>query len=213
MISNRLQAIAAFIPPAKRIVDVGCDHGYIIIEAFQKYQIESAVALDNKAGPLSKAFNNIRGYGFFDRVNFVLSECLEQFYAQADAFILSGMGGLNIINIINNGLDKLGQARLIIQANRHAFEVRTYLTNQGYYLVNEELIFEGGKYYEIELFEKTEEPVFYHEDELYFGPLLLARKSEIFMNKLRHDLRILKAISHPMPKHLKTIKRIEEILC
>ncbi|MGD9604547.1 MAG: tRNA (adenine(22)-N(1))-methyltransferase TrmK [Bacilli bacterium] len=213
MISNRLQAIASFIPPAKKIVDVGCDHGYLIIEAFEKYQIDFAVALDNKQGPLSKAIDNIRGYDFFEKVNFILSDGLNQFYAKADAFIFAGMGGLTIIDIIKRGIEKISDASLIIQANRHTPEVRTFLSRMGYGIVNEQLVFEDGKYYEICLFKKSQGIVSYNENEILFGPIFLLKKEEIFFNKLRNDLRILKEIPYQTKKNVDLIKRIEEILC
>ncbi|MGD9887328.1 MAG: tRNA (adenine(22)-N(1))-methyltransferase TrmK [Bacilli bacterium] len=211
MISIRLQTIASFIPPAKRIADVGCDHGYVIIEAFQKYQIESAVALDNKTGPLSKAIDNIRGFDFFDRINFVLSEGLDQFYAKVDAFIFAGMGGLTIIDIIKNGLSKIGDAKLIIQANSHMADVRLFLNDLGFMIKNEEIVFEGGKYYELASFEKGEFRK-YSEEEIFFGPLLLKRKNELFLNKIRNDLRIYQAIPKKTLKIQKLINKIEDLL-
>lgn len=213
MISKRLQTIASLIPPAKRMVDVGCDHGYVIIEAFQHYQVESAVALDNKSGPLSKAFDNIKGYDFFDRVNFILSDGLKNFYVAADCFVFAGIGGLKIVEIIKDGFQKLGEANIIVQANRHTAKVRTFLSNMQYVIKEERVVYEDDKYYEILLFEKTNTNIDYTKNEIEFGPILLKRREEAFLNKLRNDLRILQQIPHKTQSNLETQKRIEEILC
>ena len=41
MISERIKTLAALVPPAKSLADVGCDHGYLLVEAFQKYGYHS----------------------------------------------------------------------------------------------------------------------------------------------------------------------------
>ena len=52
MISERIKTLAALVPPAKSLADVGCDHGYLLVEAFQKHGLDYAVAIDNKELPL-----------------------------------------------------------------------------------------------------------------------------------------------------------------
>ena len=76
MISERLKFIASLIPPAKTLADVGCDHGLLIIEAFEKYGLEYAVAIDNKEQPLKSAHENIKKHPFFPKVRFSLSDGL-----------------------------------------------------------------------------------------------------------------------------------------
>ena len=73
MISKRLQEIAKYVYPYKKIADVGCDHGYLIIEAIKKYNVTNCIAIDNKEGPLNVAKYNITNVGYLDKVRFSLS--------------------------------------------------------------------------------------------------------------------------------------------
>ncbi|HBP25605.1 MAG TPA: hypothetical protein DD618_01450, partial [Acholeplasmatales bacterium] len=141
MISQRLQTIASFLPPAKTIADVGCDHGFLIIEGFLKHHLEKAIAIDNKPMPLAKAKNNLLGYDFFNRVDFVLSDGLENLTSEVDAIILTGMGGMTVIGILSRDFSKIGNSRLIVQANRDVMEVRKFLAERGYAIINENVIF------------------------------------------------------------------------
>jgi tRNA (adenine22-N1)-methyltransferase len=213
MISLRLQAIASFLPPAKTIADVGCDHGFLIIEGFLKHHLEKAVAIDNKPLPLAKAKNNLLGYDFFDRVDFILSNGLENLASEVDAIILAGMGGMTVIGILSDHFSKIGKSRLIIQANRDVMEVRKFLAERGYAIADEKVIFEDRKFYEICVFEKSLQPVVYSENELQFGPVLLQKRDDAFLSKLRNDLRILTAIQFQTEENQKRIKDIKEILC
>jgi tRNA (adenine22-N1)-methyltransferase len=213
MISLRLQAIASFLPPAKTIADVGCDHGFLIIEGFLKHHLERAVAIDNKPLPLAKAKNNLLGYDFFDRVDFILSDGLENLASEVDAIILAGMGGMTVIGILSDHYSKIGKSRLIIQANRDVMEVRKFLAERGYAIRDEKVIFEDRKFYEICVFEKSLKPVVYSENELQFGPILLQKRDDAFLSKLRNDLRILTAIQFQTEENQKRIKDIKEILC
>jgi len=213
MISLRLQTIASFLPPAKTIADVGCDHGFLIIEGFLKHHLEKAVAIDNKPLPLAKAKNNLLGYDFFDRVDFILSDGLENLVSEVDAIILAGMGGMTVIEILSDHFSKIGKSRLIIQANRDVMEVRKYLAERGYAIMDEKVIFEDRKFYEICVFEKSLQPVVYSENELQFGPVLLQKRDDAFLSKLRNDLRILTAIQFQTEENQKRIKDIKEILC
>lgn len=213
MISQRLQAIASFLPPSKSIADVGCDHGFLIIEGFLKYSLEKAVAIDNKPLPLGKAKSNLFGYDFFDRVDFILSDGLENLNSEVDAIILAGMGGMTVIGILSKDFSKIGNSRLIVQANRDVMEVRRFLSERDFAIVDEKIIFEDKKYYEICVFEKSSEAVSYSDKELRFGPVLLKKHEDVFLSKLRNDLRILTAISFQTQENQKRIREIKEILC
>jgi tRNA (adenine22-N1)-methyltransferase len=213
MISERLQAIASFLPPAKTIADVGCDHGFLIIEGFLKHHLEKAIAIDNKPMPLAKAKNNLLGYDFFERVDFILSDGLENLTSEVDAIILAGMGGMTVMEILSKNFSKIGKSRLIIQANRDVLEVRKFLAERGYGIIDEKVIFEDRKFYEICVFEKSAQPVVYTENEFHFGPVLLQKRDDVFLSKLRNDLRVLTAINFQTEENQKKIKNIKEILC
>ncbi|MFR2215632.1 MAG: tRNA (adenine(22)-N(1))-methyltransferase TrmK [Ruminococcus sp.] len=54
-LSLRLSAIADLVTEGNRLVDVGCDHGYLPVYLIQQKKIPSAIAMDVRKGPLSRA--------------------------------------------------------------------------------------------------------------------------------------------------------------
>ena len=94
--NNRIKEIAKYIRPYKKIADVGCDHGYLIVEAFKNHEIDYAIAIDNKQGPLDSAKYNILKYGFNNNVRFSLSSGISDIDDDTEVVIIAGMGGLLI---------------------------------------------------------------------------------------------------------------------
>lgn len=212
MLSKRIKAIAAFIPPAKRIADVGCDHGYLIIEAFRCHGIAFAVAIDNKKGPLSSAVKNISSFPFYPRVRFSLSDGLSDLKEEVDAIIVSGIGGHNALDIIRSGREKVRDARLIILANRDLATLRAGLAGLRLAITKEEVIKDGHRFYEIIEFTPVDYIPSYTATECRFGPLLLAGKSPVFREKLACELSRYRKIKADAPEIETKINEIEEIL-
>ena len=61
-ISNRLKEIGNLITNAEVVVDVGCDHALLPIYLVLNNKSLSAIAVDNKIGPLNSAKENIKEY-------------------------------------------------------------------------------------------------------------------------------------------------------
>lgn len=212
MISNRLKEIAKYLKSAKILADVGCDHGYLIIEGFLNYSLEYAYAIDNKEGPLNNAIKNIKEYDFKNKVEFLLSDGLEKLTQEVDTVVFAGMGGLLINNLLKKDFKKLKNARIIIQANRNSKEVREFLTSKQYEIVNESIIYEDNFFYEIIIFEKTNKILSYFEDELLYGPILLKNKDNLLKEKLLFELSLYEHITKKPQKIIKKIKKIKELL-
>lgn len=189
MISERLKLIASLIPPAKRVADVGCDHGYLLWEAFEKHGLEYAVAIDNKEGPLRAAMNNLKGRPFFKNIRFSLSDGLADLKeGEVEGVVIAGMGGITITEILAKGLDKHRGLKYILQANKNLYELRKFLYEAGMEIASEKIIFEDGQYYEIIVSETAKKPLHYDDDDLLFGPVLRKEKPELFLKKLREEL-------------------------
>ena len=212
MISKRIKEIAKYLKGKKILADVGCDHGYLIIEGFHNYNISRAYAIDNKEMPLDNARTNIIKYDFFENVEFLLSDGLAKMEDYFDVVVFAGMGGLLIIELLEKDFKKLNDSRIVIQANRNTYEVRKFLTEKGYLIYDESIVFEDNKYYEIIVFEKTDHPYIYNTNQLIFGPVLLERKDSIFKDKLTNDLRILKNIPHKNEEIITKINMVMENL-
>ena len=64
--------------------------------------------------------------------------------------------------------------KVINYADNNYYELRKYFTNNGYYIKNEDMVFENNKYYINIVFFPGK--VRYNKKELLFGPLLIKNK-------------------------------------
>lgn len=202
MISKRIQAISSFIRPYKKIADVGCDHGYLIIDAFLRHNIEFAQAIDNKEGPLSNAREKIRNYDFYDKVQFSLSDGIENLDVGVEAVVIAGLGGHAIVEILTSNFEKLKNVkRLIIQPNRNQYDVRKWAQEFKWEIINEEILEENGLFYEIIVLERAKEIILYSEKELFFGPFLILKRDEVFLRKWHQEYNYLTSLIDKLDQH------------
>ncbi len=208
-LSSRLKAISDFVCDDSSIVDVGCDHAYLSIFLYQHKKNINIIASDVNINALSNAKKNIKLYNLNSKIKVILSDGLEKINLfEIDTIIISGMGGKTIINILANAnLKNIKQ--IIIQANTDIILVRKAIINMGFYIDDENLIMDSNKYYTIINFRKGK--IKYTAKELYFGPKLLCKKEEIFLNKCDSDLKKLQNIFKNIP-WTKFIKKINMYL-
>ena len=104
ILSKRLLTIASFVPPGGRVADVGTDHGYIPIYLVKNELAVSAIAMDVRSGPLSRAAEHVAEYGLSDRIELRLSDGLDALGAgEADTVVISGLGGPLMMDILERG--------------------------------------------------------------------------------------------------------------
>lgn len=179
MISERIKRISSYIKPYKVIADVGCDHGYLIKYAFDNYNITEAYAIDNKKGPLDSAKNNLKDY---NNVKYFLSDGLDSINDNVEVVVIAGMGGMLIKDIITKNISRINNVkRFVLQANKNVYELRKFMSENNYLISHEEILEEDGKFYEIVVFEKGKAD--YNFDDLFFGPILLKEKNDVFLKK------------------------------
>lgn len=105
-----------------------------------------------------------------------------------DTITICGMGGPLIADIIEGGFNKLiNKPRFILSANTFAEPIRRVLVSQGYHVVDETIVKDEKKdlYYETIVMDYGEEE--YSEEELYFGPINLEKRSEMFLERLNSE--------------------------
>jgi len=176
---KRIETIASLIKPYTKIADIGCDHGFVIKYGIDKCGVQLAYAIDNKSGPLNNAKSVLKGYR---QVKFFLSNGIEKVDKNIEVVIIAGMGGYLIRNILTENFENLKLVKkIIVGANRDSDLIRNFLNKNGYIINNEKMIFEDGKYYEIDSFEKG--TVIYTNKQIEYGPIFLKEKSDIFLNK------------------------------
>lgn len=180
-ISERLKTVAEFVLSNKsnKIIDVGCDHALLDIYLLQNNSNLKIIASDNKEKPLENARKNILKYSFLDKIELILKDGIDNLSSDVDTVVISGMGTETIIDILNKDKKILKNInRLVISSNNKYFLLRKEITNLGYYINNEKIVYEDNKYYIIIEFLKGIKK--YNKKELYLGPILLRNKDELF---------------------------------
>lgn len=134
---------------ARVMADVGCDHGYVSIYLAQSGIADRVIAMDVRKGPLSGAENNIRDYGLSDRIETRLSDGLAALEpGNADSMVIAGMGGKLMMRILEDGDPvRLGIRGAVLQPQSDIDEFREYLRQKGYFILDEKVILDEGKYY------------------------------------------------------------------
>lgn len=200
-LSKRLNVIASFVTPGSVLADIGTDHAYIPVYLIDNGIIQTALALDINEGPLLKATENIKKYGFEDKITVRLSDGLENLRpGEADSIIIAGMGGLLIKRILNDGREFIQTVReIILSPHREMEEVRRFLHQEGFRIDTEKMLVEDKKFYVIIKAVKGNEK--YSNTVHYkYGFSLLVEKDPVLLNYLKSQ----------KEKISKIIKKIEE---
>ena len=185
-------AIANLVDNSKVLADVGCDHAYISINLLEKGKVERIIASDLREGPLNIARDNIRLYGFEDRIETRLCAGLCGYEAgEVDTILISGMGGMLVKEILSESIDVVKRAdTLILEPQSDLRVVRAYLKDIGFEIIDEDMLNEGGKYYQIIKAVKSKERMEVCEDigamaENEFGPILIKKKHPVLLEFLK----------------------------
>lgn len=149
VLSERLTMLCGMVKKGSRAVDVGCDHGFVPIYLVQNGVCSHVLAMDVRTGPLSRAQEHISECGLDDYIDTRLSDGLDGYRrGEADVLICAGMGGKLMLRILMDAGEKTGDfSEMILQPQSDLFEFREKLRMNGYYIADEEMVFEGGKYY------------------------------------------------------------------
>lgn len=149
-LSERLAACCAFVRPGDRVADVGCDHGYVSIHLLQSGIASHVYASDIREGPLSSARRNAETYGVTDRIDFFLSDGVQNLPRDFDTLICAGMGGDTMISILSAApWLKNERFRLILQCQSKTPLLRRYLSENGWDISRETVLRDGRFLYTV----------------------------------------------------------------
>ncbi|MCQ2539782.1 MAG: class I SAM-dependent methyltransferase [Acetatifactor sp.] len=149
VLSKRLKMLADQVTEGNRLVDIGCDHGYLSIYLVQKGICPSALAMDVRKGPLAAAEEHVGEYGLNREISLRLSDGMKELAeGEADTAVCAGMGGKLMAKIITDSLQKArGLKELILQPQSELREFREFLREEHFEVLAEDATFEDGKYY------------------------------------------------------------------
>ena len=191
-LSMRLERVAANVPSGARLADIGSDHAYLPVALLRRGAISAAVAGELASTPFHAAQRTVRDNDLQAQISVRQANGLAAIEPDdgITAISLCGMGGETIRDILDGGKARLsGRERLVLQPNGGEAPLRHWLMDNGYTILNEELVHENRFYYEIIVAERAG-PVAYSAEQLYFGPLQMQARSPVFLAKWQRALRL-----------------------
>lgn len=202
-LSKRLSTVAAFVPQDAVLLDVGSDHAYLPIALLEKNKIERAIAGEVVEGPYQSAVKNVASSGLSDRIAVRLADGLDALKPSDRVTVITicGMGGRLIADILDAGKDKLKDVqRLVLQPNNREDDLRSWLQANGFSIIEETIMTENNKHYEIIVAEHGEMTLSHRE--LRFGPKLLGHQTDSLRQKWERELAKLDHALASIPHHL-----------
>lgn len=146
-LNKRLTTISVFIEDNSKVIDIGCDHGLLGIYLYQTKENVKVISSDINELPLKKARDNLVKYGLLDKIELKLGNGLECLSDDTDTVIISGMGGLTIIEILQDIKKYPNVKKIIVSPNSDFDLTRKMISKLGFKINREVLVKENKKYY------------------------------------------------------------------
>lgn len=195
-LSKRLQAVADLVTPGHRVADVGCDHAYTSIYLVENKISPYVIAMDINQGPIDRAKENIKKYGYEKEIATRKSDGLEKLKVEeVDTVLIAGMGGGLTVQILTQHRERMaGLKELVLSPQSEIYLVRELMQEIGFTITNENMIKEEGKYYVMMKAEAGTSVIdnqpyqLLNKEHAHFGRLLLESKHPILREFLEKEL-------------------------
>ncbi|MBQ2990323.1 MAG: Nif3-like dinuclear metal center hexameric protein [Clostridia bacterium] len=152
-LDERLEAIASLVMEeiagreAPRAADVGCDHGQLTAYLLERCPSLWMAASDVSAPSLEKAKRLLESRGLSDRAQLCVADGLCGLDRPVDVIVIAGMGAEMILKIVSKGMERIGDALLVMQANVDLPMLRTELAQMGFDVKREAYAQAAGRRY------------------------------------------------------------------
>jgi len=199
-LSKRLLACAQYTDGFMKLADIGTDHAQLPIHAVEQGYVYTALAIDNKEGPFVIAYSNVKKANLSHNITVIKGDGIDKIDDEVDVLVISGMGGKLISSILQK--DSLRNIkRVILQPNIDSSIVRSTMNKLGFKIIDELVLKDAKKYYDVIVFEKGTQTLSTFECD--FGPINLALKPFYFVEKIEKEKRNLTNILNKMeePSH------------
>lgn len=214
-LSDRLQAIANFVPRNSIVGDIGTDHGYIPVYLVENKISKKVIAADISSNSLDKIIQYVKLTNCKKDIDIRLGDGLEVVKPfEIDTVVIAGMGGFLIKDILDKDKVKRDSiTHFILQPNIASKELREYLFENNFEIIDEKLIKEDNKFYEIIYARKGKA---YISKEIYYeiGKKLILNKDplleEFVNNKIKTNEKILEELKDKNTE--KSMERYKELI-
>lgn len=160
-LSARLSALRSYYQKQKNIWDIGCDHGLLGLFFSNEEEVERIHLVDPSAAVIKELQNKLKDSYITKGEILIHHQHGQQLSIEttSNCIFIAGMGGKEIGEIIIHLLPSLdATSSVVISPHRKILELRALLRELPLALVQEELIFEDGQFYQILCLRKGEGP-------------------------------------------------------
>ena len=210
--SNRLKKIAELVDFGATVIDVGTDHGYVPNFLCEKKISGDIIATDISKNSLEKSIDLTREMGNEKFIRNILANGIAK--ENRDNIIIAGLGGIQIAEIIFNSIEISRSAKkLILQPMQKTNILRRELNNMGFEIIDEEIIFEDDRYFEIIIAKFNGKKKSLDELDFYFSKSLINKKDKVYLAYLSERKVELEKILNKINKFNKrSIKRRDDLI-
>lgn len=185
---TRLEKISSYISDNEKVLDVGCDQA-LLSKILAKRKIYS-IASDLRPNIIENAKKNLTPLEK-EYITFSVSNGVPAILNEEYTLVLSGMGVHTILDILKNSNYRFN--KIITISNNNNDILRTEMSKLNYYVLEEEIIKEKGKFYNLIVFDNVKRD--YSKEQILVGinhknKELLKEKNEYLIKKYTSILNI-----------------------
>ena len=128
----RLATLAAMLPKASVVADIGSDHGLLCAHLLLNGRCEKAIAVDVSPSAAKKAAQLARSLGLEGRLIPRIGDGLAALKpGEADAAVIAGLGGRLIASILAAAPNIAQSIPLVLQPMQQIADLRRFLRENG----------------------------------------------------------------------------------
>ena len=185
---TRLEKISSYISDNEKVLDVGCDQA-LLSKILAKRKIYS-IASDLRPNIIENAKKNLTPLEK-EYITFSVSDGVPTILNEEYTLVLSGMGAHTILDILKNSNYRFN--KIITISNNNNDILRTEMSKLNYYVLEEEIIKEKGKFYNLIVFDNVKRD--YSKEQILVGinhknKELLKEKNDYLIKKYTSILNI-----------------------
>ena len=185
---TRLEKISSYISDNEKVLDVGCDQA-LLSKILAKRKIYS-IASDLRPNIIENAKKNLTPLEK-EYITFSVSNGVPTILNEEYTLVLSGMGAHTILDILKNSNYRFN--KIITISNNNNDILRTEMAKLNYYVLEEEIIKEKGKFYNLIVFDNVKRD--YSKEQILVGinhknKELLKEKNDYLIKKYTSILNI-----------------------
>ena len=182
--TERLEKIFSVLPSCEVFADVGCDHGYLAKAMLDSGKCRRAIVSDISAKCLKKAQDLLCDYIADGTAESVVSDGFKS-VKKCDLALIAGMGGEEIVSIINSA--PFLPEKLVLQPMKNPQKVRLTVVQAGYKIVSDFTFFSLDKYYDLLVLERGKDSL--TNEEIEFGRTNILQRPDGFIRFIKEKIK------------------------